>query len=239
MMPASQMIPASELAVGLRIDSTKLPELYVKAVEALQALHRLDEIKEIGNKHSAIAHYAQQAKDKSLMWYAKRVQLRAFERIGEILLEFEDRDERRKVAEQHGVSSVIASRAYDAAHIPKRVRDTLIESTPTPSQARMAESGRGYMPKQYTAGFSRYKQREDTVKVPPDVRARDFATICKEFAEEIAEVCKDAVGGTYTVTQIARAADAEEADLYRSIVMPIMATLGVFKMGLPKGSGRL
>jgi hypothetical protein len=229
-------LPVFPIAGVAAIDHTKLPELYLKARAAMSECHRIDELKSIRDKHSAIAHYAEQAKDKSLLWFAKRIQLRAFERIGEILREFPDYDERKRLAAQHGISIVVANRAYDASHIPARVRSQMIESTPPPSSIRMAESGRGYIPKSSTGGFRRYKDREDRVKSPPEKLADELAGFVKAIYDDVCGYCHDGCGGHYTFAQLAKAVAREDADQYRSILMPLMAALGEFKQNLPRGA---
>src|SRR4051812_735961 len=67
------------------LDSASLPTLYIQAKKSLAELVRVDEVKEIADKHSAIAHYAKQIKDNSLLHYAERVYARALSRIGELL----------------------------------------------------------------------------------------------------------------------------------------------------------
>ncbi len=90
------------LSTELTEPGADLPALYVKACGALAVCAELDEIKDISDKHKALAVYAEQAKDQTLLDYAKRIQLRAFERIGEILINVKDKKARQELAKQFG-----------------------------------------------------------------------------------------------------------------------------------------
>jgi hypothetical protein len=65
-------------------DTAKLPASYEHAKQALAAFETVDEAREWASKAEAIAAYAKMAKDKSLFNYARRIQLRARRRAGEL-----------------------------------------------------------------------------------------------------------------------------------------------------------
>lgn len=126
-----------------QIGSAELTPMYLKAKAALRDLCQVDEIKEILDKHSAIAHYAKQIKDDSLRHYAERVHLRAVERIGEILAEIADKKRRREVAKSYNIGQTMADNAYGISQIPRKIRDKMIEAVPPPSVAGMARRAIG------------------------------------------------------------------------------------------------
>lgn len=191
-----------------QIDHAELPQRYKAARRALQECARIDELKDISDKHSAIAHYAKQAKDKTLMFYAERIKLRAFERIGELLAELPTHKERMSTASQHGVAGRTASHAYEAAQIPKRVREKLIEATPPPTMTELAEYGKRYMPKTYVArgaGFHNHQLREESIRRTPLSAAFELGDFLGSVSVDIDELLSDRCGGRFSMAQLARA----------------------------------
>jgi hypothetical protein len=219
------------------IDKTELPARYKAARKALQECSRLDELKDISDKHAAIAHYAKQIKDDSLLYYAERIKLRAFERIGELLKEIPGYDDRKAVAKQNGIDVNTANRAFDAAHMPKRVYDKMIEQTPPPSRSRLADTGRGYIPKsthwKTREGFRRYLEREERVKHTPNKRAEELAEYLKSVTTDLSDFLSDGCGGKFTMAQIARSVDPADIGYYIGKLYPLLHMLEEFKDNLP------
>ena len=135
----------------LKMNEVSFPELYQQARTALQALIRVDEIKEVLNKHEAIACYAKQVRDDSLLQYAKRVKLRAYERMGALLLELPD-IERTKVAQENHIGPALQSQAMRMQNIPPRVRDKLIDQKIPATMRELGSQGDNY---DETRGLSR------------------------------------------------------------------------------------
>ena len=103
----------------VQMGEANYPELYRAARSALRECVRVDEIKEIKDKHSAIAHYAKQVKDQSLLNYAKRIKLRAYSRIGELLSAIDDESVRKMTVKSAGLAPSIASKAQAISRLPE------------------------------------------------------------------------------------------------------------------------
>jgi hypothetical protein len=162
-----------------QIDTAQLTPMYESAKRELIALARVDEVKDIADKHSAIAHYAKQIKDNSLLHYAERVYARALARIGE-LLDHLPKSERAALAKKHGVSPSDAAHAINIAALPNRARDALIERNPPASKNELSSAGsilRKQEPR-WRGGFDRYAQQEPAGKIRTaiEVIAAEFET---------------------------------------------------------------
>lgn len=137
-----QSIP---VVIRREIPNAKLPVNYQAARTAISQCARIDECKDWQDKAAAIASYARQVNDKSMMEAAQRIMLRARERLGELLLEYRngsgranDPSARHKIAEQHGISKSQAASSIAIARVPKQVRDELIERSPPIGVSQLA-----------------------------------------------------------------------------------------------------
>jgi len=128
-----------------QLKHVQLPALYQEARRALRECARIDECKDIANKHQAIAAYAKQAKNEQLCDYALRIKLRAIKRLGELLNSIPDPSERVKAANKAGISKQGRYRAiHIAGSIPKEELDEAIERTPPASQGELDTLAREY-----------------------------------------------------------------------------------------------
>jgi hypothetical protein len=143
--------PFTKLPAVIRqqVSTAPLPVNYERAKAALAECDSIDECKDWLDKAVAIASYARQAKDNSLVEKATRIQLRASERMGELLLAIPaahgirvkgDRggtrpnpESRQQAYLRAGVSATQAHRAMRIAALPKEVRDGHINASPPPS----------------------------------------------------------------------------------------------------------
>ena len=66
-----------------------LPEKYQEARQALAECSEIDECKDWASKARALASYARQMDDDTLLNFAKRIQARAMRRAGKLIKEFQ------------------------------------------------------------------------------------------------------------------------------------------------------
>jgi hypothetical protein len=125
------MVAVSKLPVLIRaqIPRVPFPSNYEAAKVALNNCEQIDEVKDWHDKSHALAAYAKQAKDQSLLYMANRIKVRAIARMGELLMQLrgENLASARKSA---GIGQSQASQAVVVAKVPRDVRDPMIEASP-------------------------------------------------------------------------------------------------------------
>lgn len=140
----------SEKFRALPIAPAQLPQLYIAARAALFRCDQIDECQEWSNKASAIASYAQQARDPTLRDMAIRIQARAVRRCGELLQKVPDNPgglageklpKRMAMAEEAGMTRRQYVQAVAVARIPEKKFEKLVESTDPPKVYLLAEHG--------------------------------------------------------------------------------------------------
>jgi hypothetical protein len=113
--------------------------LYDKMVAAIDACHRVDEVKEIRDKAAALELYCRQAKDYENERKAARIRIRAERKAGELLAELErgkgypggasqPRSEYRRAYEEAGASHYQARRWQDLAAVPEKYFEEALAS---------------------------------------------------------------------------------------------------------------
>lgn len=142
-MNTQQSIPA---VIRRDVRNAQLPVNYKAAKTAIAECARLDECKDWSDKAAAMATYAKQIGDKSLLNDAKRIILRARERIGELLLEY-PKGGRQKIADAHGVSKAHVGISVAIARVPKKTRDIEIDSSPPIQEYALARMGQKVRPR--------------------------------------------------------------------------------------------
>lgn len=137
------MVAVSKLPVSIRdkISRVSFPSNYEAAKSALQGCLRIDEVKDWHDKSVAIAAYAKQAKDMSLLHQAQRIRLRAIARMGELLMEYRGAKERIGAGAFAGLSEVKTREAVSVAKCPPPDREKLIEQTPPPRPQQLVLAG--------------------------------------------------------------------------------------------------
>lgn len=138
------------------IASARLPAAYERATTALAECSRIDECQEWANKAEAMASYARQSKDESLLKMATRIQARAIRRCGELLKQIEPAKNqhdasarvgtvpstRTQAATNAGLSERQRKTALRVANIPEERFDEQIDSDSPPTVTKLSEQGK-------------------------------------------------------------------------------------------------
>lgn len=243
MSVASQSLDLRKLPVLAKrmFDRAEYPALYKAARKAIQECARIDELKDIHDKHSALAHYAKQAKDEHFFFYAERIRLRAFEQIAVLLAELPGYrelpwKERKAIAEKSGITVQMADKAIDAAAAPPKIRDRLIEATPPPTMTQLAQAGRKYLPQGYPGqDFHHHARREEEIKRTALTAADDLYRCLGWVVRDFDELLDDRCGGRFTIAQVARAVAENDSTHFREHMRKIADWLDEFEQYLPKG----
>ena len=131
-----------------------LPVSYREAKTKLAVCTRVDECAEWGNKALALASYARQMRDESLLNMAMKIRARAIQRGGQLLLEVK-RERGRRTDQPGGAGATRfetaiehASLSRDQAHVMMRVArvpaeqfDVLVECDKPATVRELAEMG--------------------------------------------------------------------------------------------------
>ena len=154
----NETLPAT-LPTAHDINNAPLPQRYEAAKVALAEATEVDECKSWADKALAIASYAKQSDDDTLLKLARRIQARAIRRTGELLSEFKKsgpgRGKKRIQGDQNSFSgddltkSQAANRAGMSRHqtamatavIPEKDFEEQVESDDPPTVTALAERG--------------------------------------------------------------------------------------------------
>tara|TARA_R110002126_G_scaffold65428_2_gene166813 strand:- start:309 stop:974 length:666 start_codon:yes stop_codon:yes gene_type:complete len=175
------------------VKNARLPGVYIEAKKALVECQRIDECKEWADKAAAIASYAKQAQDQTLMDTATRIKARAIRRCGELLKQIEGAKGgvTKKGTRGSAPSPVSRASAATAAGLSERQRkdalrvasldasefDAAVESENPPTVTELSEAGRRavknreYLEKPKPKGF------RDATKLLGE--SRRFAEFCE------------------------------------------------------------
>jgi hypothetical protein len=138
------------------ISRAALPEVYQKAKRSLAKCERIDECKTWADKAGALASYAKQAQDESLMNYAHRIRTRAIDRAGELLKQIEPKQganqnirggdppkvTRKAAAKAAGMSPDQAKTAIRVNNVPRDDFEKQVESDKPPTVTALAKQGK-------------------------------------------------------------------------------------------------
>lgn len=136
-------------SLALRDEHVSLPARYEAAKRALAECERIDECQDWANKAAALAVYAKQSKDDSLVIMAQRIQARAIRRCGELLLEVpaaqgvKDGSSRAAVGRAAGLSDSRQLFAARIAKIPAAEFERAVEADKPPSITTLARLDHG------------------------------------------------------------------------------------------------
>ena len=140
----------------LSVSNARLPEVYVAAQTALANCQQLDECKEWADKASALASYAKQSEDESLMKMAQRIRARAITRASDLYMQIEAAHGSNQNINRGGSTNVLtrtdAARAAGFSkdqqnnlarigNIPADEREAMIESDNPPTISQLAAQG--------------------------------------------------------------------------------------------------
>lgn len=149
-------LPAASLAHLPDISNARLPAVYEQATKALATCSSIDECQDWADKAQAMASYARQAQDETLVKMAQRIQARAIRRCGELLRQVPsahganqniregDRPNvqtREQVAADAGLSEHQRKTALRVASIPEPEFTKQVESATPPTVTALAKQG--------------------------------------------------------------------------------------------------
>ena len=196
-MSLSIIIP-DEVHELMNSGNATLPQTYQNAILALSECNKVDECKQWKDKAAAVASYAKQTNDETMMKLAKRIQVRAYRRMGQLLKQFDGRGgdgsnqynkgakrmpdqpfskTQKEVAQNAGISKEQTKTAVNLANIPHDEFEKEVEKGNMPSITELRERGKNkintglYDPK--PEGFA------DAINVKG--RFRDLAELMEDF----------------------------------------------------------
>lgn len=152
--PHQQPEPTS-LPATINKAHARLPETYEAAKTALATCTRIDECQDWADKALALASYARQADDDTLVNHARRIQARAVRRVGELLRQLDGRGQHRKrdgavlssisqraAASAAGIGERQRKTAVNVANVPVEQFDAAVDSDAPPTVTELAAMGR-------------------------------------------------------------------------------------------------
>ena len=138
------------------VQSARLPATYEAARKALSECQGIDECQEWADKAAALASYAKQAEDETLMKMAARIKARAVRRAGELLHQIEPAhganqnnsagdhtnvQTRSGAAREAGMSKHQQVQATRVASVPQDDFEDQVESDRPPTLSQLAQQG--------------------------------------------------------------------------------------------------
>lgn len=236
-MILADLIPLGATGLPAGFENARFPAVYERAKQALAECARIDECKDWANKAEALASYFQQSKNEQMIKDCRRIQARAIERCGELLMEIKTKQgartdklqegdilkfpTRESVATAAGLSEHQRKTALRVVSVPKEQRDALIESNDPPTVTQLAEQGR-----QAKAGPQSVPQPlHDLEGIDPYLYAR--ATELQGAIKRLAAYCQK-----HDPKAIAGAFKHHEKDQIRSSISHVEAWIDQFIVNL-------
>jgi hypothetical protein len=185
----------AQMTKSLTIANAKLPASYANAKLAIAKCERIDECKDWANKAEALASYAKQAGDQSLLVMSKRIQSRALRRCGELLLQLKRPEQggrprkngvgtgpvsRKQAAEKAGLSKRQQKTAVRVARVPGKAFEAAVESANPPTVTKLAKEGTRTAEKPH---FDLQGRNEKDFKI--STRAQGEVRLFADFASKV------------------------------------------------------
>ncbi len=161
-------------------DEAHLPQAYEDAKRSMAQCERVDECKDWADKAMAIAAYARQAADITLLNHALRIQCRSTRRMGELLIQIEpnkggrpsktrDTDDpglsRKSIADDAGIKERQRKTSIRIAKIPEQEFERLVDAEKAPT----------------VSGLIRETQRKETGEKLDELASREITHPSGEF----------------------------------------------------------
>lgn len=156
-MPDSTALVPVETLTPEVVNGATLPARYSMACDALVAAQDVDECMEWADRAAALASYARQSKDRSLLNMATRIRARAIQRCGEMVVavpkatNIQNEDGhvlgRTEAARRAGLSEHETRTAVAVASVPKDEFEAQVESDSPPTVTSLAKQGTATRPK--------------------------------------------------------------------------------------------
>lgn len=160
---------SASLPVTLESREVPYPVLYLHAKTALAECAKIDEVKDWADKAAALKAYAAQRDDEELLTAAKKIQLRANRRMGQLLKEIEPGKPGPQPELRAGGGPYLnrTEAAAEAGLSPRKAKQAMqVASVPEDEFEEMAESG-ATIKEVAERGKDKKKQAEQP-KVPSD-----------------------------------------------------------------------
>jgi hypothetical protein len=168
------------------------------------------------------------------LYYAQRVKLRAIERLGELLSEFKDPEERKRVQKEQGIAPITAANAMNVAAVEKRVLDQMIDGTKKPSTLRrIANFGSQTLAEASMAFFS-HRCRESRIKPTAADQAERLVDYLSSVVTDLDSFTEDYCGNYYEPVALGRAIMPDDIKMFRDHMNTILAFLDEVESGIPE-----
>jgi hypothetical protein len=179
------------------VKTAKLPVSYETAKAALANCARIDECAEWASKAEAIASYARQAEDETLLNTATRIKARAIQRCGQLLKAIAPAKganqnirggappnvvTRASAAREAGLSKDQQKQAQRVASIPKDTFEKLVESPKPPTVTALAGLGKKPAPPPKAAASTAHLKGRDPKEFAASTQVQGSLRLFAEMA---------------------------------------------------------
>lgn len=227
------------VVIKRQIATAQFPVNYEHAKTAIVACVRVDEVKDWADKSAALATYAKQVKDKTMLYAAQRIRARAEARLGELLLEISDKREfktgrwkregikryARTTARDFGINPGQAKRSMMIAQIFPNKREILIDNDPPATVADLVRIAKNQI---RMKAVRRSRRGPSTIaKDVPIDKEQLFGLNIGIMADDFLRI--DPI-------KCAKSVSVHHISLLRTKVLAVVEWLDTFEQHLPKSS---